>query len=251
MRRLVTCGASLFGRAQAAHAATQVAHEVALVGQHHPGEDLLVQVARHLHGGGRPTAPTRPVPDARRRPCGRARACRSRAPRPQRLRRAARRGVQRRPGREPRAAPAPAPCSRRPCVRSIDRLVPPPTSLARLTRTPASAAARQSNRPLPRNRLDDGQKAICAPAVAQRGAVVVVEPDAVRQHARGCSRPARGIDVEIAARLREQLGAPSAPRRGSRRRGSACTGSASARHSAPAIASCCGVLVGAKRTVTA
>jgi hypothetical protein len=51
-------------------------------------------------------------------------------------------------------------------LRSIDRLVPPPTSLARLTRTPAASAARQANRPLPRNRFDDGEWAICAPAAA-------------------------------------------------------------------------------------
>jgi hypothetical protein len=51
-------------------------------------------------------------------------------------------------------------------LRSIERLVPPPMSLASETWMPASRAARQPNRPLPRNRFDDGEWAICAPAAA-------------------------------------------------------------------------------------
>ena len=43
-------------------------------------------------------------------------------------------------------------------VRSIDRLVPPPTSLARLTAAPASSRPRQSARPLPRNRFELGRE---------------------------------------------------------------------------------------------
>src|SRR5206468_8503679 len=49
-------------------------------------------------------------------------------------------------------------------VRNIDKLVPPPTSVATLTGTAAASAARQPNSPLPRNRFDDGLCAICPPA---------------------------------------------------------------------------------------
>ena len=94
-------------------------------------------------------------------------------------------------------------------MRSIDRLVPPPTSLARLTATPAASAARQPNRPLPRNRFDDGLCAICAPAAASARAVGVVEPDAVREHAARVEQAGARVDVEVAARLGEQLAHPA------------------------------------------
>jgi len=52
----------------------------------------------------------------------------------------------------------------RPACAACDRLVPPPTSLAMLTATPASSAAGQSKSPLPSEEFDDGLCAICAPA---------------------------------------------------------------------------------------
>ena len=74
--------------------------------------------------------------------------------------------------------------------------------------------------------------------VAQRRAVGVVEPDAVREHARAMQQAGARVDVEVAARLRETARAPSAPRRGSRPRGSACRalGSAAAERARPSRA---------------
>ncbi len=76
-------------------------------------------------------------------------------------------------------------------VRSIDRLVPPPTSLASVTAAPAASAARQSNRPLPRNRFDDGLCAICAPASRSTARSVSSSQMPWASTLRACSSPAR------------------------------------------------------------
>ena len=44
--------------------------------------------------------------------------------------------------------------------------------------------------------------------VAQRGAVVVIEPDAMREHAAAVHQPGAGVDIEVAARLGEELAHP-------------------------------------------
>ena len=62
----------------------------------------------------------------------------------------------------------------------------------------------------------------------------------MREHRALVQQAGAAIDVEVAARIGEQLGAPIAPRRGSRPRGSACTAPGTARSRRPAIASCAG-----------
>ena len=98
--------------------------------------------------------------------------------------------------------------------------------------------ARQPNRPLPRNRFDVGQWAICAPAAASSARSASSSQMPCANTRARCSRPCAVIDVEVAARVGKQLAHPGAPRPGSRRRGSACRGPASARSRRPAIASC-------------
>ena len=183
--------------------------------------------------------------------------------------RPARASRSRRRGRAPRAAPRVAACSAFQAVsrspaqrlhlvgvghRAQHRQAGAAADVARQADAarPRPRRARQPNRPLPRNRFDDGLCAICAPArgSAARSASSSQMPCA-KHAAFACSRPARRVDVEVAARLGEQLAHPGAPRRGSRPRGSACRALGSAAQRRPAIASCSGELVGAKRTVTA
>jgi hypothetical protein len=103
------------------------------------------------------------------------------------------------------------------------RLVPPPTSLATLTATPASRRAFQSHRPLPRNRLLDGQNAICAPRSASSARSSASSQMPCASTDRGCSRPRARTRRGSCAR-QGTARPPSAPRRGSRPHGSACTG---------------------------
>ena len=53
-------------------------------------------------------------------------------------------------------------------VRSMLKLLPPPTSVAVEKRIPAASAAAMSNSPLPRYRFEVGQKAAAAPLSAMR-----------------------------------------------------------------------------------
>ena len=128
----------------------------------------------------------------------------------ERLGRAARRRVQRLPGRQALAG-------HRLHLVGVGHACAASTGWCRrrrrwraLTRDAGRSAARQSNRPLPRNRFDDGLCAICAPAVAQRGAVGVVEPDAVGEHARARAAGRRGRRRRGSCARRGTARAPSA-----------------------------------------
>jgi hypothetical protein len=168
-------------------------HQVAFVGQGHPGEHAFMQAPGRGVAHCVDHRPDRPVPQrqrsarqarCRRRPisCSRPSACA-----------APRRGrVQRREGRQPDASTAPAPGRQSAIVRSIDRLVPPPTSLATDTATPASSRGASSRiSPAAEEQVAAGAVGhLRLLALRQQRMVGGVEPDAVREHAeRAPSRP--------------------------------------------------------------
>jgi hypothetical protein len=162
--------------------------------QGHPGEQPLVQSGP----SGRRRAPPRTAraatgPGAQSHSTGRpwqpGSRCRSRAPGPAPApRRAWPRAARFQASAACRAAPAP--CRRRPaCAASTGWCRRPrrwPRSRPRRPRAP-----RQSNRPLPRNRLLLGQKAIWAPLSRSRARSSSSSQMPCASTLRGCSRPWR------------------------------------------------------------
>ena len=172
------------------------------------------------------------------------------SPRPQRLRRAARGRMQQRPGAELGAG------QRLHLVgvghRALHRQAGAAADVAGqadadagvLGRGPAEQAAAEEQ-------VGAGAEGDLRAVRVQPRAVGIVEPDAVGQHRARVQQAVALVDVEVAARLGEQLGHPAHLVAGSRPRGSACTGPSRLASSRPAMASCASLLVGAKRGVTA
>ena len=224
--------------------ATQAADEVALVAQRHPGEDALVQVRAPRAWRGVAATGHAPAQSQTHTSAMRAGLEAADLVRPGRSAcgRAARRGVQRAQAVSAGAGAAPAPCRPSAIVRSIDRLVPPPTSRGQADRCAgvdvglASRTGRCRGTGSSWGRRRSARRCRAAARGRRRRARCRAPAPRARAAGRG-----RVVDVEVAARVREQLGDPAHLGRGSRRRGSACTapgGAASSGRPSPAARAC-------------
>ena len=232
--------------------ATQRRDQVALVAERHPGEHALMQVARQRRARRSATGPTAQsqTQTSAMRAGVEAADLVAEAERLARRRASPRAAPSTRSGAR---RPSPAPCRPRPSCAASTGWCRRRRRWRADTATPASlrpCASRTGRCRGTGSTTGSARSARRSSASAARSASSSQMPCA--STARSLQQAGAAIDVEVAARLGKQLGHPAALRRGSRPRGSACRGRrrAAQQRARPSRAAS-GVLVGAKRTVTA